>query len=364
VVLAGWGVSRVWIDTSFLANFEDDSSIVLTDTLVNDNFPGTSSLNIVLSSADADRFKDPEVLSLIDSMQAELETHPEVGASFAITDYLKRMHRVMHEDDPNFYAIPENQDLVAQYLLLYEMSGDPDNLTRVVDYNYRDANVTVQLKSDSSAVMDEIIERATRYEEDFASLGVTMNFAGSGYKTLVFAQLLLSGQMWSLLIAFGIVAVLLSLVFHDLWIGLIGTIPIAITAVVNFGAMGLLGIPLSSSTAIISSIAIGIGVDYAIHLIERFREYQKEDLPLVVVAERTLAHSGRAILFNALAVMGGFAVLLWSLFPPNRQVGGLVALNMASSAIGTLTVLLAILIWYSRRVATNNDTHKTVGGNQ
>jgi len=131
--------------------------------------------------------------------------------------------------------------------------------------------------------------------------------------------------------------------------------------------MGLLGIPLSSATAIISSIAIGIGVDYAIHLIDRFREYQAEgsegnterntEAALDGIAGKTLAHTGRAILFNALAVTGGFAVLAYSVFPPNRQVGGLIALNMVTSAIGTLTVLVVLLLWMNRRTpVTKSDS--------
>jgi len=367
VVLGGWGMTRVWIDTSFLANFDPRSDIVVTDTFVNDHFGGTSNLNIVFEAEKPGTFKDPEVLRLIDSVQGELETLPVVGESFGLTDYLKRMHKVMHEDSQEYYRIPESPELVAQYLLLYEMSGDPENLNRVVDYDYQRANLTVQLKSDSSAVMEGVISVIEPYRDAFAGEGVTLNYAGSGYKSLIFAQLLLTGQMWSLILAFGIVAILLAIVFRSVLIGIIGTVPIAITAVVNFGVMGLLGIPLSSATAIISSIAIGIGVDYAIHLIDRFREYQAEgsegnterdtEAALDGIAGKTLAHTGRAILFNALAVTGGFAVLAYSVFPPNRQVGGLIALNMVTSAIGTLTVLVVLLLWMNRRTpVTKSDS--------
>ena len=352
VAIAAWGATRVWIDTSFLANFQSQSDIVLTDTFVNDHFGGTSTLNIVIEADEPDAFKQPEALQLVDEVQRAVEEHPMVGTSFGLVDYLKRMHQVMHYDDPLFYAVPDSNDLIAQYLLLYEMSGDPENLNRVVDYDYMTANITVQIKSDSSAVMAEVLALVEPFVGRFEAVGLHVNYAGSGYKSLVFADLLLQGQMSSLAIAFGVVAVLLAFMFRSVVIGLVGTIPIAITAVVNFGVMGLLGIPLSSATAIISSIAIGIGVDYAIHLLERLRYTAiAPPVPLlpphggaVTRAADALSHTGTAILFNALAVAGGFAVLGWSLFPPNRQVGGLIALNMTTSAAATLTVLLVVSV--------------------
>jgi predicted RND superfamily exporter protein len=356
VAFALLGTTRVWIDTSFLANFEDDSQVVKTDNFVNKHFGGTSSLNVILSSDEFDTFKQPEVLEIMNELQMNIEkSNPLVGDSFALTDYMRRMHQVMHEDDPKYDKIPNSQELIAQYLLLYEMSGDPDNLNQVVDYDYMNANLTFQLKSDSSAVMEEVIAEIEPYIPQLAEHGVEVDYAGSGYKSLVFANLLLEGQIISLLLSFGIVALLLSLMFGSLWIGLAGTIPIAVTATVNFGTMGLLGIPLSSSTAIISAIAIGIGVDYAIHLIERYRFNRIRGVPTIQAAYETLEHTGRAIIYNAVAVMGGFAVLLVSVFPPNRQVGGLVALNMATSAIGTLTILLVVLVFIDRhsKIYTN-----------
>jgi len=343
VGIAIFGATRVWIDTSFLANFQKDSPVVKTDDFVNERFGGTTILNVILSSDADDTFKDPEVLELVDRLQERVEKNPLVGDSFGLADFLKRMNQVMHDDDPEYNRIPETRDMVAQYLLLYEMSGDPDNLDSVIDYDYKEANLTVRMKSDSSARMEEVIEDIEAFIPSFKELGINISYAGSGYKSLVFATLLLEGQVMSLLLSFLIVAVLLAVVFKNIMIGIVGTIPIMITAVVNFGTMGLLGIPLSSATALISAIAIGIGVDYAIHLIGRYKTNLDRGLSSKKATFETLSHTGQAIIYNTIAVMGGFAVLLISLFPPNRQVGGLIALNMAVSAIGTLTILVLIL---------------------
>ena len=348
-ILGVYGATQIWIDTSFLANFEDDHPIAVTDRFVNETFGGTSSVNIILTGEKEDTFKNPEVLQAMENMQQHIRTNPLVGASFSLTDFIKRMNYVMNDEDEQFLAIPDNQELIAQYLLLYDMSGDSETLSKVVDYNFERANVQFQLKNDSSVLTEEIISSVNAFNKEFNDLGISISYSGSGYTAYVFSSLLMDGQILSLSISFIIVALLLALVFKNLLIGIIGTIPIAITATVNFGVMGLFGVPLSSATALISSIAIGIGVDYAIHLIEHYLLKRREGLSIKETVNETIIHTGKAIVFNAIAVMGGFIILTFSVFPPNRQVGALIALNMVVSAAMTLTVLLVAIVAIDKR---------------
>jgi len=344
IALSLYGITKVWINSSFLDNFEKDSDIVLTDAFINENFGGTSNLNVILEGKDADVMKSPVALKMIDRMQEDIEGRLEVvGNSMSLADYLKRMNKVMNADQKEFERIPDSQDLNAQYLLLYEMSGDPDNLWKVVDYDYQTANLTIQLKSDDSKSIKSVIALVEEYRPEFEQLGIGINFAGSGYKSLVFTDLILEGQIKSLILSLVIIILLLTLMFKKLLVGLIGAVPIVITAVIGFGVMGLFNIPLSTTTALISSIAIGIGIDYAVHFIERYRINalltQDKDQTL----QRTMHHSGRAIIFNAFVVIAGFLVLLFSVFPPNRRLGALVSMNMFTSFLGTVTIMYLLL---------------------
>lgn len=338
------GISKVWINSSFLDKFEADSDIVLTDKFINENFGGTSTLNVIFEGEEKDSLKEPAVLKLIDRLQTDVEQLEVVGNSFALTDYLKRMNKVLHADDPAFDIIPPSRDLIAQYLLLYEMSGDPDNLWKVVDYDYKKANLTLQLKSDNSKAINSAIEIIKNHVQDFRDRNITVKFAGSGYKALVFTDLILEGQLISLLMSLLIVIVLLALMFKKVSLGLIGAVPIIITAVISFGMMGLFNIPLSTTTALISSIAIGIGIDYAVHFIERYKIYALETGDKKLTIRNTMQHSGRAIIFNAVVVIAGFLVLLFSVFPPNRSLGLLVSLNMFTSFLGTVTIMFLLLV--------------------
>lgn len=343
VVLSLIGISKVWINSSFLDKFEKDSDIVLTDQFINSHFGGTSTINLILDSDDKGAFKNPDVLKAVDKMQQAVVGNLELaGNSFTLTDYVKRMNKVMNADDEAFNTIPDNSDLIAQYLLLYEMSGDPENLWKVVDYDFAKLNVNFQVKSDNSKAINSVLAEIEKSKANFEKLGVKMNYAGSGYKALIFTDLILEGQIMSLILSLVIVIVLLGIMFKNIKLGFIGAVPIIITAVISFGIMGWADIALNTTTALLSSIAIGIGIDYAVHFIEQYKVNSATGDKLLT-AQKTMAHSGRAILFNAVVVIAGFLVLLFSVFPPNRELGTLVSLNMFISFVGTVTIMLNLL---------------------
>ena len=346
IILSIIGMQKIWINSSFLDKFEKESEIVLTDKFINKHFGGTTTLNLVLDAGEENKdvFKEPEVLKLVDKLQKRVVTDlGVVGNSFSLTDYVNRMNKVMNADNEEFNTIPDSKDMVAQYLLLYEMSGDPENLNKVVDYDYSKLNVNFQLKSDNSKAINSALAVINSFEDDFKEKNITINYAGSGYKGLVFTDLILEGQITSMILSLIIVIILLGFMFKNFRLGLIGALPIAVTALISFGTMGFLDIPLSTTTALLSSIAIGIGIDYAVHFIEQYRTNAKKTSEKELIAKKTMAHSGRAISFNAIVVIAGFLVLLFSVFPPNRELGALVSLNMFTSFLGTLTIMLVLL---------------------
>ncbi|MDD4082246.1 MAG: MMPL family transporter [Sphaerochaetaceae bacterium] len=358
LVFSLWGITKVWIDSSFISQFDKNTDIVLSDNFINNNFGGTSTLNVILDASEEGTFKNPEVLILAETMQNDLENSlNKVGNSFALTDYLKRMNMVMNADNPSFNTIPQTREMIAQYLLLYEMSGDPDNLLKVVDYNYKKANMTFQLKDDTSQTITSAINLIEKYIPDFEKLGISVNYAGSGYRGLVFSNLILEGQILSIFLSLLIVVILLSFMFSSLRIGLIASVPIVTTAFISFGIMGLLNIPLSTTTALLSSIAIGIGIDYAVHFIETYKLNSVKTTTKELTLEKTMSYSGKAILYNAIVVIAGFLVLLFSLFPLNRTLGALVSLNMFTSFIGTLTIM-AVLLYQSNIYFNNRNKEK------
>lgn len=368
VAISLFGVSKVWINSSFLANFEKTSAIARTDAFVNANFGGTSTLNLILEAREPDTFKNPEVLALMDRIQGRVGALEHAGGSFSLADYLKRMNDVMtgsnsQPDGPlsltdtaladtaagGSGTLPDTREMTAQYLLLYEMSGDPANLAKVVDFDYRQANVTFQLKGDDSRTIQAVLGTIESFRNELDTFGIQPRYAGSGYKSLVFSDLILKGQISSLGLSLVIVIGLVAFMFRNLILGLIASIPVIISSALNFGIMGLLGIPLSTSTALISSIAVGIGIDYSIHLTDRYMVLRSRGYQGLEAGRRAMSETGRAVLLNATVVICGFLVLLLSAFPPNRQVGALVSLNMAAAFAATITITFLFVRKYDDR---------------
>ncbi|HDT12303.1 MAG TPA: RND family transporter, partial [Candidatus Marinimicrobia bacterium] len=128
-----------------------------------------------------------------------------------------------------------------------------------------------------------------------------------------------------------------------------GIITLSLSLLINFGLMGFFNIKLDIGSSMVASVAIGIGIDYTIHFLSRYRlERQKND-DLAVVTRNTLLTSGKAILFNAFAVSSGFAVLMYSNFIPMENLGLLIALTMITSSLGALIVLPALLNTFKPR---------------
>ena len=378
------GTQRIVVNTSAIRIFPDSSSIRVAEGVLRQKFQGTVPLYIVIEGHAADRLKDPGLLQQIDRMQAAAEQDPIVGGSVSIAEFIKRMNRVMNEDRPEMEVVPTNRDLVAQYLLLYSFSGEPDDFDEVVDYDYQYANVALYLREDSSQEIARVVRQVQDYalaefgrveQDDEAgdeplSLRVgrwlldlapirtgwetdsdfRIGFAGGAYFTYHLSELVISGQVSSLLVSLGAVFVLTALMFRSLIAGLVNVVPIGIVIIFSFGVMGLFGLDLEIGKALTSSMVIGIGIDYTIHFLNKYRIKVRSGLtqPTEITAA-TMATSGKAIFFNAVVVIGGFAVFLSSNFLPNFYLGAMLMLNMSACLLVSMTVLPVMLNTFKPR---------------
>lgn len=292
--------------------------------------------------------KDPELLDRIRRFQDRAESLEEVGNTLSIADFLRRMNRVLHGDDPAFLRVPGvgdpegGRNRVAQYLLLYEIAGG-EELWKTVDDEYRRANIEVNVRSNSSEVYQRVIDRLRQAGEEIVGDRGDLAMTGSGVINLKVVRYLVLGQIYSLALSFVVVFLMLLVLFRSLVHALIGVVPLLITVTGNFAIMVLTGIPLNMGTALIASVCVGIGVDYSIHFINRYRIERDRNPDLASTVRVTMHTSGRAILLNAIAVGGGFAVLMFSSFLPIVYLGFLMPLIMAGNALAAILVIPAFL---------------------
>ncbi len=324
-------------------NFRKSSPIRSADIILNENFGGTSMFNVVLRTDEPDGVKHPEVLHHLEALQAKLNTVPDVGKTVSLVDFVKRMNQVMHGDDPAFYTIPDSQQLIAQYLLLYSFGGG-DALDTFVTYEYDATQIMLQIKDLGGELAADVIAMIEEYErENLAGTPYTLTATGISRLPMEFNRIVIKGQFSSLFISLLLVTLITTFIFRSVKLGVFSVMPLLVPILLNFGIMGIFGITLNACTAMIASIAIGVGIDYSIHFLSRYRHEVLEGYSGDDAIDTAINTSGRAILYNALTVTFGMLVLLPSKFVLISQMGLLNAIVMMSSSIASITLLPALL---------------------
>ncbi|RMH49901.1 MAG: hypothetical protein D6682_08320 [Zetaproteobacteria bacterium] len=327
LLLSGYGLSRIHVNSSLISEFRPSDPLRQTDAMINRHFAGTNSLDLMIDSGREDGVLQPAFLAGMARLQALVERDPVVGDSTSVAEFLAEMNKVMHGGDPRFKTTPDNARLAAQYMLLYSFSGAPDDFDSMVTSDYRRAHIRIQMKSDNSADAVRLIDAIERHAPEWFP-GSRIKFAGTAYTTDTFSDLVIKGQIESLLLALLAIFLLCYVMFRRVGDALLAMLPVSIAVVVIYGIMGLVGLPLEIGTAVTGAMALGIGVDFAIHYLYRFRDYQRRGMPWREIVFHANDDTGRALLFNALVVVGGFLVLLTAPLYPQVKLGALVAGSM------------------------------------
>lgn len=345
-LFAAVGATRLTVETNTLRFFRPESSIRQATEVVDKSFGGSENLSLII---DGD-IKSPEVLNSMLALQSWAEELPQVGYTVSIADYVAQINQSLLDNDPSQHVIPATRNAVAQEILLYEMSGDPSDFSRVVNYNYDEARIAMRMESLTSSQLASLIDQVDSKAMNAANGEFGVKITGSSYLFKVLTDLLVHGQILSLLVSLFGVALVVGLIFRSVRFGLLSMIPLGFTITLNFGMMGWLGIPLDTATTMLASIAIGIGVDYTVHFLSKYRRERREGVESQDAVSETIRTTGRAIIYNAVAVAAGFAVLLFSSFGPIATLGGLVAVTMGISSLAALTLLPSALLLIKKKV--------------
>jgi len=242
--------------------------------------------------------------------------------------------------------LPETSAAVAQYLLLYGMGGNEEDLSRLVDRDYQRAVITMYLKTDDNRAMKALtVAVAAEAERLFAGTSIKARVGGGVTNAIALNETMVHGKTINLIQISLLVVVITSLLLRSLAGGLLVLLPLATSALVNLGLMGWTGIPLAMGTAAISAMAVGIGADYAVYFIFRVREEFERSGDLRIATATALTTSGKAIAYVASAVAGGYMCLALSFFKVHVLLGLLVALTMVVSSAATVAFLPSVILW-------------------
>ena len=233
---------------------------------------------------------------------------------------------------------------IGQFLFLFQSSGDPDDLDNFVDLESRQANLWIQMKGGDNDQMKVVEKRLAAFvEANQPPQKLTVRWSGLTYINKVWQDLMVFGMLKAILGSFLVVFLLMWIQFRSLFLGLLSMVPLSLAVLFSYGLLGWVGKDYDMPIAVCSSLSLGLGIDFAIHFLQRFKERYRVDQDLVKTNYHMFGDPGRAIARNAIVISLGFLPLVASTLTPYITVGLFFALLMTFSTLSTLLLLPAVL---------------------
>lgn len=341
LIIAGFGIKLVSVDSNPNNYYKKDAKIRIHNEAISRGFGGTAQLSVLI---EGNAF-DPQVLQNIELLTEHFKKYPLVSQTASIVDVVKTIHMAFNKGDSTYYAIPNDEELIAQYIFLYSLTDEQSGISVLIDdVDYpENSQLIVRIKDINTSQISTIVEETIEFiQTNFAGFG-EMKISGTAAMLGTLAKLIVNGQMISLIISLIVMFTIMAIVFRSIVGGIISVLPLISAIIMVFGFMGYTGIDLDIATAMLSSIMIGVGIDYTVHFLWHVKEHTKEGQDLNTAIFTTLRLSGKGIVFNALSVIIGFSVLLFSVFVPVNFFGLLILLSIGMCLVGALALLPAII---------------------
>ena len=344
VAVGAVGVGRIQVNDNPVKWFKQSHPMRIADVEMNRLFGGTYMAYVVAEGDTPDTIKQPETLNYISGMQSVLEADPLVGKTSSVADIVERINFVLRDNDPQYNAIPDSRDAVGQFLFLFESSGDPDDLDNFMDRDARQANIWVQMKGGDNQQMQMVEDRLAAFmAENPPPSDLTVRWSGLTYINKVWQDLMVVGMLRAILGSMAVVFLLMLIQFRSLTMALLSMIPLVFAILFSYGLIGWFGKDYDMPIAICSSLSLGLGIDFAIHFLQRFREHLATSGDIAATNRHMFGEPGRAIIRNAIVMSIGFLPLVVSPLTPYVTVGLFFALLMLASTLATLFLLPAVL---------------------
>jgi len=342
---AGGGILQLDVDTYTLGYFYDDHPVRKADRFIEERFGPYMPLEVVVDAGEPDGILDPAVLQRMDALEREVVAgEPKIAGAVSLAGVVKRLNQVFHEGSAEHHAVPDDPELVAQELFFYDPTREDDPLQLVDFPSYRRGRITFRTSNDSAGEARRVIERIVAA----ADLPEGNEVVPSGYVPLYVRLIdyLVEGQVISITLTFGLVFVLIGVLFRSLRYALISVVPNAIPVAATMGFMGYAGIDLDVATVLIAAVALGIAVDDTIHLLYKFKAAYEETGDPEDAVDQAVRMTGVPIVTTSLVLTAGFAVLCLANVKSMALFGLLIGVTMISALVAELVVTPAVLLTF------------------
>ncbi len=352
------GIFMLKIETNQENYFPKNSPVKMASDVINKKFGGSQTISIMVSGD----IKDPAIMKGIDNLTREMETTNGVGQIFSISQAVREMSKAIYTaGESGFDKIPDSRESIAQMFELYNMSGNPEDFRQMMNLENTKAHILIRLSNPENTIIQNVKARI-----NVLTSAIPAEITIGGYAIIMtdFSDSIIKGQVLSLLSALITVFLLLAIIFRSTKGGLIGSIPLAVSIVILFGFMGLAGIALDAATALLSSVMIGVGVDFTIQYIWCFNIQIRKGLSYEESTRTSMATIGRSIIINATTVMAGFSPLMLSGFTSIRFFAYLTLISIGSCLFGALVLIPAILMKFRPGFAEKNLNNSKFNKNE
>ena len=349
VVALAIGIPRNELSDNWLHHFDDRYTFRTDTDFVVENLTGLDRLEYSLSSGSEGGVADPKYLRTVEAFAEWYRAQPEVHHVQAFPNIVKRVNKSMHGDDQAFYRIPDDPELAAQFLLLYELSLPfGADLNDRMDIAKSATRMTVVLKNTSTRHHLDIDARARAWLQANAP-GLAGPASGSTMISAHLSDQNVRSMLWGTIICTGLISLILLLVFRSIRIGLLCLVPNFVPAVMAFGLWGYISGTIGLGASVVTAIAIGIIVDDTIHFLTQYLSGRREGLSSPEAVRATFRTVGPALWATTAILTVGFLVFASSGYEPSWVLGILVAITIFFALIADLMLLPALLIAIDRR---------------
>ena len=324
--------------------FKRDNPTRLAEQIMVEKFGGTKPIFVYFKG----NMQSPAVLKKMLETSAYMEESPEVYTSMSIAKLIDEINY----NFTNSRTFPQEIEQIEQ--LWFLLDGN-EVLPRFVNEELTEGIIISKFKSPDNKSKIEFAKYMNRFIAENSTEECQIQITGMPFVDITMDQSLINSQFGSIAIAIFFVIVLVGGILRSLKSGFFAAIPIIATIILLFGFMGLTGISLNIATVLVASVALGIGIDYAIHIISHFKTSFKKNNDVYAAVQESILVSGKAIIINVVSVSAGFLVLVFSDMVPLQYFGLLIALSMISSCLGALTLLPTLLILMNKKNSSNEN---------
>lgn len=341
--------------------FDQSVAFRIDTDYASDHLTGPYYLEFSLESNETGEISSPAYLQTVDEFRYWLTEQPEVVHVNSITDIMKRLNKNLHADDTNWYRLPDNRELAAQYLLLYEMSLPYGlDLNNQINVDKSATRVTASLHNLSNNEMIAFHHRAEAWLKKNAESFVLT--AGSPMYMFSHISLRTVHQMvGGVAFALFLISTLIIISLRSFKIGIISLVPNLIPSTMAFGVWALLIDEVGFALAVGLGMTIGIIVDDTVHFLSKYlRARREKKLSAEDAVRYAFSHVGTALVITTVVLTAGFSVLMFSTFKLNFDLGLITALTIAIALIVDFLLLPALLLKFDTHdYSTASDPVKT-----